>query len=93
MLEAAAFSERERPWDNRGVPQDDLPRYLAHAHAHRYLVRIRTVNPSGNTVDFEGYVMAVGKGSVQVRQDDPQRGRIHEVPFDPILDFNRVHGA
>jgi hypothetical protein len=80
-------------WHNREVPQNDIRRILDHAHAHRYLVRIRAVNPSGYTVDIEGYVMALGEGSVRVRQDDPQRGQVHDILFEGILDIDRVHDA
>ena len=76
------------------MARGEIIRDLNHAHAGRYLVRIRAVNPSGNTIDVEGYVMAITQdGAVRVRQDDPQRGRIHELPPERILDVQRVHGA
>jgi hypothetical protein len=72
----------------------DIRRILNDAHAGRYLVRIRAVNRSGNTIDVEGYVMAITQeGAVRVRQDDPQRGRVHELPPERILSVERVHGG
>ncbi|MHC4340836.1 MAG: hypothetical protein ACYSX0_11570 [Planctomycetota bacterium] len=72
---------------------DDISRILGQAHDGRYLVKIRAVNPSGNTVDIVGYVTAIREdGSIRVSCGDPQHGDVHDIPPRSILGVERVHG-
>lgn len=80
--------------ENQGMVRDEIRRALEVAHNGRYLVRVRTVNPSGNTVDIAGYVTEVRKdGSIRVSVGDPERGLVHDLGPDRILAVDRVHGA
>jgi len=73
---------------------DDIPRILGQAHDGRYLVRVRAVNPSGNTVDIVGYVTAIRKdGGIRISTGDPLHGDVHDFPPRSILGVERVHGA
>ena len=76
------------------MARDEIGRILQQAHGGRYLVRIRAVNPSGNTVDIVGYVTAIkDDGDIKVCEGDPEHGLIHEFPARSILGVARVHGA
>ncbi|MCK6458584.1 MAG: hypothetical protein L6Q95_01660 [Planctomycetes bacterium] len=76
------------------MARNDIHRALEVAHDGRYLVRVRAVNPSGNTVDIAGYVTEVRKdGGIRVSVGDPERGLIHDFGPDRILGVERVHGA
>lgn len=80
--------------DNAGMVRDDILRALQVAHNGRYLVRIRAVNASGNTIDVSGYVTELrGDGGIRVAADDPERGLSHDFGPDRILDVERVHRA
>jgi hypothetical protein len=73
---------------------DVIRGFLAHAHGGHYLVRIRAVNPAGNTVDVVGYVTEVREdGGIRVSADDAERGHIHEFAPRDILGVERVHGT
>ena len=76
------------------MASEKIRKALEMAHDGRYLVRVRAVNPSGNTVDVAGYVTEVRKdGVVRVSAGDPARGLIHEFVQDRVLAVDRVHGA
>jgi len=73
---------------------DEIRRILGQAHDGRHLVRVRAVNPSGNTVDIVGYVTAIREdGGIRVSSGDPLHGDVHDFPPRSILGVERVHGA
>jgi hypothetical protein len=74
--------------------REDIRRALEVAHNGRYLVRVRAVNPSGNTVDISGYVTEVRRdGVVRVSAGDPEHGLNHDFGLDRILAVERMHGS
>jgi hypothetical protein len=74
--------------------RNDICKALELARAGRYLVRLRAVNTSGNTVDIAGYVTEIRKdGGVRLSAGDPERGLTHDFTADRILDIERVHRA
>jgi hypothetical protein len=76
------------------VADSDISRILVEARDGRYLVRVRAVNPSGNTVDIVGYVTAItGDGGIRLSHGDPHHGLVHDFPRSSILRVERVHGA
>jgi len=76
------------------VASDALSRVLEQAHDGRYLVRIRGVNRSGNTVDVVGYVTALrSDGGIVVCEGDSQSGHVHEFSRERILGVERLHGS
>jgi hypothetical protein len=76
------------------MASERIRKALEMAHDGRYLVRVRAVNPSGNTVDIVGYVTEVRKdGVVCVSAGDAAHGLIHEFGRDRVLAVDRVHGA
>ena len=77
-----------------GMARDDIRKSLDLANRGRYLIRVRAINPSGNTVDIVGYVTEVREdGSIRVLHGDPEHGQVHEFPPRSILGVTRVHGA
>jgi len=73
---------------------DGILSALEHAHHGRYLVRIRAVNRSGNTVDVVGYVTEIGTdGRIRVTGGDPRHGDVHDFLARHILGVARVHGS
>jgi hypothetical protein len=78
----------------KGMARDAIRKTLDLANRGRYLIRVRAVNPSGNTVDIVGYVTAIREdGGIRVCQGDPEHGQIHEFPPRSILGVERVHGS
>lgn len=76
------------------MADDDIRRTLVEARDGRYLVSVRAVNASGNTVDIVGYVTAIGRdGGIRLSHGDPQHGLVHDFPPSSILGVERVHGA
>ena len=77
-----------------GMARDDIRKSLDLANRGRYLIRVRAINPSGNTVDIVGYVTEVRQdGGIRVLHGDAERGQVHEFPAQSILGVTRVHGA
>jgi hypothetical protein len=73
---------------------DDVGLALGHAHKGHYLVRVRAVNRSGNTVDIVGYVTAIrDDGRVRITGGDPEQGHAHDFQAERILAVERLHGA
>ncbi len=76
------------------MPRDDISKSLDHANRGRYLIRVRAINPSGNTVDIVGYVTEVREdGGIRVLHGDPEHGLVHEFQPRSILGVERVHRA
>ena len=71
---------------------DHIRSLLDQAHGGRYLVRVRAVNSTGNTVDIVGFVTAIREdGGIRLCEGDPERGQIHEFAPQRILGVERVH--
>ncbi|MFI5403636.1 MAG: hypothetical protein ACHQ1G_11925 [Planctomycetota bacterium] len=76
------------------MARDTIRKALDLANRGRYVVRIRAINPSGNTVDVVGYVTEVkDDGGIRVLRGDPEHGQVHELEPRSILGVERVHGA
>lgn len=76
------------------MPRDAIRKTLDLANRGRYLIRVRAINPSGNTVAIVGLVTEIRQdGGIRVCEGDPESGQMHDFPPRSILGVERVHGA